>query len=111
MPKASNAAQLLPSSSAKALRDFGADLALARQRRKESLKSWSQRMSVSIPTLMRMEKGDPSVGMGVYVTALWLMGRHTALSELANPKEDLGALEIDIREAAKRHARQEAPNV
>ncbi|MDO8772807.1 MAG: hypothetical protein Q7K57_29725 [Burkholderiaceae bacterium] len=49
--------------------------------------------------------------MGVYVTALWLMGRHTALSELANPKEDLGALELDIREATKRHARQKPPNV
>jgi hypothetical protein len=51
-----------------------------------------------------MEKGDPSVSMGVYATALWLMGRHRALAEMANPKEDLGALELEIKKATSRHA-------
>ncbi len=60
-------------------------------------------MDVSVPTLMRMEKGDPSVGMGVYAIALWIIGRHTALSDLADPKEDLGALDLSVREAMKRY--------
>ena len=81
MPKPSLAADQLPASAAKALRDLGENLALARQRRKESLRAWASRMAVSVPTLIRMEKGDPSVGMGVYATALWLMGRHAALPE------------------------------
>ena len=75
MPKPSLAADQQPASAAKALRDLGENLALARQRRKESLRAWASRMAVSVPTLIRMEKGDPSVGMGVYATALWLMGR------------------------------------
>ncbi len=104
MTKASSALASLPSSSTKALQDLAADLALARLRRKESLKNWALRMGVSVPTLMRMEKGDPSVGMGVYLTALWLIGRHKALSEVANPKEDLAALELDIRQAQARYA-------
>jgi hypothetical protein len=104
MTKASSALASLPSSSTKALQDLAADLALARLRRKESLKNWALRMGVSVPTLMRMEKGDPSVGMGVYLTALWLIGRHKALAELANPKEDLAALELDIRQAQARYA-------
>lgn len=103
MTKASTAITSLPSSSVKALQDLAADLALARLRRKESLKNWAQRMGVSVPTLMRMEKGDPSVSMGVYLTALWLIGRHKALAELANPKEDLAALELDIRQAQGRY--------
>jgi hypothetical protein len=47
--------------------------------------------------------------MGVYATALWLMGRHTALSEIAEPAQDLNALEQDIeavRQRAKRMSRK-----
>ena len=64
---------------------------------------------MSVPTLIRMEKGDPSVGMGVYATALWLMGRHTALAEMADPAHDLNALEQDIeavRQRGRRLSRQ-----
>ena len=105
MPKPSDAADQLPASAAKALRDLGENLALARQRRKESLRAWASRMAVSVPTLIRMEKGDPSVGMGVYATALWLMGRHAALPELAAPAQDLNALEQDI-EAVRQRGRR-----
>ena len=52
------------------LRALGENLAIARKRRRESVKSWAQRIGVSEPTLARMEKGDPSVSMGVYATAL-----------------------------------------
>lgn len=89
---------------------LGADLALARQRRGESLRARSARMGVSVPTLVRMEKGDPAVGMGVYATALWLMGQHQALAEVAAPQRDLGALELDIQ-AAKNRRRPRAPLV
>lgn len=104
MSKASDALKLLPNAASKALLTLGADLAIARQRRKESLKNWALRLGVSIPTLMRMEKGDPSVSVGIYATALWLVGRQQALAELANPKEDLGALEIEVKKAKARHA-------
>jgi hypothetical protein len=93
MPKPAAAAEQLPASAAKALRDLGENLGLARQRRKESLRAWASRMAVSVPTLIRMEKGDPSVGMGVYATALWLMGRHAALPDVAAPAQDLNALQ------------------
>jgi transcriptional regulator with XRE-family HTH domain len=105
MPKPSSAADQLPASAAKALRDLGENLALARQRRKESQRTWASRMSVSVPTLIRMEKGDPSVGMGVYATALWLMGRHAALPEVAAPSHDLNALEQDIEAVRQRSKR------
>jgi hypothetical protein len=106
MSRPSSAAEALPPASAAALRKLAADLALARRRRKQSLKAWAQRLNVSVPTLMRMEKGDPSVGMGVYATALWMINRHEAMGALADPKEDMGALELDIRKASGRHARR-----
>jgi hypothetical protein len=72
---------------------------VARLGRKESLASWALRMGTSVPTLMRMAAGEPGVGMGLYATALWLMGRSGALATLAAPAHDRGALEQDIRAA------------
>ena len=80
---------------------LGADLAVARLRRKESLKTWAGRMGVSVPTLQRLEAGDPSVGIGLVATALWLIQRDGALGNLAAPEHDLGAIEMDVREAVE----------
>lgn len=85
-----------------ALIRLGADLAIARKRRKQSLASWSTRLNVSIPTLSKMEKGDPTVSAGVYATALWLIQRQEALGELASPRHDLSALESDVQAAIQR---------
>mgnify|MGYP000113674647 CR=1 FL=1 len=79
MAQVSEASRSLPAPAEASLRRLGDDLATARKRRGESLKAWSARLQVSIPTLMRMERGDPTVSMGVYATALWLVGRHAAL--------------------------------
>jgi transcriptional regulator with XRE-family HTH domain len=105
MSKPAQAKEILPAAVARALKDLGENLALARQRRKESQRAWASRLSVSVPTLIRMEKGDPSVGMGVYATALWLMGRHAALPEMAAPARDLNALEQDIEAVRQRSKR------
>ena len=89
----------MPPSTLAALAQLGADLAVARLRRKESLKTWAKRLGVSVPTLLRLEAGEPSVSLGVLATALWLIGRDAALGNLATPKDDYGALELDIRQA------------
>ena len=99
MPKIPIALQQLPPATLSALERLGADLAVARLRRKESLASWASRLGVSVPTLMRLEAGEPGVGMGIYATALWLIGRDGALAELASPDKDRGALELDVRKA------------
>jgi hypothetical protein len=91
-------AQLPPATSA-ALEKLGADLAVARLRRKESLRTWATRMGVTVATLRRMEAGDPSVGIGIVATALWLINRDGELQRLAAPEYDQGALELDVREA------------
>lgn len=106
MTKRSAALDAMPAAVQAHLRLLGENLAIARKRRREPLKSWAQRIGVSEPTLMRMEKGDPSVAMGVYATALWLMGRSPALPELAAPVHDLGALEEAVRAAQTRSVRK-----
>ncbi len=89
------------------MRKLGGDLATARKRRKDSLKSWAQRLNISVPTLMKLEKGDPTVSMGVYATALWLINRHHALGQMADPTTDVEALESEVRSARMRHRRKE----
>jgi transcriptional regulator with XRE-family HTH domain len=108
MSKQSQAMALLPPEVRKALQQLGANLALARRRRRETQHAWASRLGVSTPTLIRLEQGDPGVAMGTYATALWLMGRAGALPELADPALDRGALEMSIREAAKRSVRSRA---
>ncbi len=39
------------------------------------------------------------MSLGVLATALWLIGRDATLATLATPKEDRGALELDVRQA------------
>jgi len=99
MPKTARALLQLPPATAGAIEKLGADLAVARLRRKESLRSWAQRMGVTVPTLQRLEAGDPSVGIGIVATALWLIQRDGALGSLAAPEHDRGAIEMDVREA------------
>ena len=99
MPKTARAILQMPPATVAAIEKLGADVAVARLRRKESLKTWAQRMGVSVPTLQRLEAGDPGVGIGILVTALWLIQRDGALAQLAAPELDLGAIELDIRQA------------
>jgi transcriptional regulator with XRE-family HTH domain len=104
MSKSSLALNSLPPEAAASLQTLGEQFALARLRRKESQKQWASRLGVSVPTLIRLEKGDPSVSMGVYATALWLLGLSGGLAELAAPSKDMRALETDVRQASRLRA-------
>jgi transcriptional regulator with XRE-family HTH domain len=94
----------MPPAIQQALRALGENLAIARLRRHESQRAWAKRLGVSVPTLIRLERGDPGVGVGIYATALWMIGRASALPDLAAPASDHGAIETDVRNAMKRRA-------
>jgi hypothetical protein len=111
MSKASQALAALPPAVSKALAELGENLALARVRRRESQRTWAKRLGVSVPTLIRMEQGEPGVAVGIYATALWMLGRAQALPELADPKHDKGALELDVRRATKQRAVRSAASI
>ena len=104
MSKDSPSLAALPPEAASALLRLGGHLALARVRRRESQRQWAGRMGISVPTLIRMERGETSVSMGIYATALWMMGRAQALGDIASPENDRGALEADVRVALRTRA-------
>lgn len=99
MSKSSKAIRQLPPSTLGALQKLGVDLAVARLRRKESLRTWAKRLGITLSTLQRLEAGDPTVSIGIVASALWLINRDSELGNLAAPEHDVGALEMNVREA------------
>lgn len=53
---------------------LGQDLRGARKRRKWSVRKVHEALVCSAQTVQRMERGDPSVGMGRYVAYIHLLG-------------------------------------
>ncbi len=106
MPRPSAALDALPPATAQALAQLGEHLAIARVRRRQSQRAWAARLGVSVPTLIRMEQGDPRVAVGVYATALWMINRAQALPDLAAPEKDQGALELELRAVATQRQRR-----
>ena len=111
MPKSSQVALSLPPVARAALRELGENLGIARARRKESQREWAERIGISLPTLIKLEKGDPTVSMGAYLSALWLIGRAQALAKIAAPEHDLIALEQDVRKLRKQRPVRKPPSV
>ena len=97
MARASQSVQALPSVAVDQLQKLGRDLAIARKRRRMSLREMADRMMVNLKTVQRMEKGDPAVGIGILAAALWILGMHRRLGDLASPETDATGLQEEIR--------------
>lgn len=66
---------------------LGDRLRLARLRRRISATEMAQRVGVSRMTIYKLEKGDLSVGLGILVRALGVLGLDTDLDLLARDDE------------------------
>ena len=86
---------LLPTPTRRALAKFGRDLATARRKRHFTVAMMVERMGVATNTYRRLEKGDPTVAMGAYAMALFVLGLGNPLGELADPKHDDVGLQLD----------------
>jgi transcriptional regulator with XRE-family HTH domain len=92
----------IPLPAAHALRKLGRDLALARRKRGISTSDMAARLFVSRDTLWRMERGDPTVALGTLATAIFVLGLHDRLANLAAPASDELALHLDERRLPQR---------
>lgn len=92
----------LPIPVARALRKFGRDIKDARRRRRIAMAIVAERASISKPTLIRVERGDPKVSIGSYATVLFVMGMAERLAELADAKNDPVGLQLEEENLPKR---------
>lgn len=81
---------------------LGARVRVARMRRRMSATEMAERMGVSRMTLYSLERGDLSVGLGVLVRALGVLGLEGDLDRVA-ADDELGRKLVD---AAARPARR-----
>ncbi len=97
MTRATQSSRALPALATDQMQKLGRDISIARKRRRMSLSEMAERMMVNIKTVQRLEKGDPSVGIGIVATALWVLGMHRRIGDLVAPESDQIGLQEDIR--------------
>lgn len=91
----SRAPETLPRAARRALVKLGADIAVARKKRRISTVSMAERAFISRSTLYKVEKGDPTVSMGIYATVLAILGLAEGLSQVADRINDALGLDLD----------------
>ena len=94
-------ALLLPSKVRNNLQTLGIQIKMARKRRKLSLATLAERAQCSQLTLIRVEKGEPTVSIGIYARVLYALGLHNDLTLVA--KADLAGNAIVNNEVMKRN--------
>lgn len=84
------------------LQKLGRDLAIARRKRRIATRDMADRLFVSRDTLWRLERGDPTVALGTFATAAYILGLHDRLANLAAPASDELGLSLDERRLPQR---------
>jgi len=87
--------KLIPSTERRSLLKFGRDIANARRKRRLTIAMMAERMGVAPNTYRRVEQGDPTVAMGAYAMALFVLGFGGALGEVADVRRDEVGLQLD----------------
>lgn len=94
--------EILPSKLRRALHKLGKDIALARRKRKLTVVMMAERAGISKATYSRVEKGDPSVAMGIYTMVIFVLGLGDTLFEFADSRRDEHGLAFDEEYVPKR---------
>lgn len=74
---------ILMPSALRILNEMGENIKLSRLRRKLSAQQIAERANISRATLWQIEKGSPSVAMGIYCQVLFILGLEKDLLKIA----------------------------
>jgi transcriptional regulator with XRE-family HTH domain len=99
----------MPARVRRSLAKFGADLSIARRKRRLTAAMMCERIGVSKATWQRMERGDPTVSMGAYAQALFVLGFGAPLEDLIDQRQDEQGLLLDLERLPKRVTRPRRP--
>ena len=93
------------------LTNVGENIRFARLRRKLSAELVSERAGISRPTLRAVERGDPSVSLGVFMSVLTSLGLAQDIAQIAR-NDDLGRkledANLQMKQRAPRRKRSKA---
>ena len=103
-----------PHEAQQALKALGAEIRLARKRRCWTLSELASKMKVSSPTLINLEKGEPTVSTGILFSALWILGIlgfEKTVTSLVHPEDKMGFEMLNRRLPKRvRHSRKGLDN-
>jgi DNA-binding XRE family transcriptional regulator len=92
----------LPVPVTRVLRKLGHDMKDARRRRRIPMAIAAERASISKPTFIKVERGDPNVSMASYATILYVLGLGDRLGDVAAAKNDPVGLQLEEENLPKR---------
>src|ERR1700679_1168425 len=92
----------LPPAVRRSLGKLGADIAIARRKRNLTVEMMGERGGAAKPTSLRVEKGAPSVSMGIYAMALFALGFGDVIGDIVDPRQDEVGLLLDADRLPKR---------
>lgn len=98
----SSIGDILPGRLRRSLAKVGSDIALARRKRNLTAKMMSERLGVARSTYLRIERGDPTVAMGAYAMAFFVLGVDDAFGKVVDPGADDVGLLLDAQRLPKR---------
>ena len=87
----------LSQTASKELKLLGEYIKVARKRRHLSIRTFAERMMVSPPTVIALEKGRPSVSLGVFLQAITALSMEKHFSDFLAPENDKIGLGQEIR--------------
>lgn len=96
----------LPLPVKRVLTKLGEDIRNGRIRRRITAATMAQRAFVTRQTLTRVERGDPSVSLGIYATVLFVLGMANRLGELADIRNDELGLQLEEQQLPQRVRRK-----
>jgi transcriptional regulator with XRE-family HTH domain len=70
------------------LNRLGRNIRTARLRRRLSMEKLAERIGISRYVMADVEKGKPTTAIAAYVGALWALGLHNDIRDLADPDRD-----------------------
>jgi transcriptional regulator with XRE-family HTH domain len=102
MPRRAKITESLPPPALRAIHQLGQDLEVARRRRRISQQLMADRMLVNRETVIRLERGDPTVSLSVLASALFVLGLTGRLEKLLGPESDAVGMAEDLQHLPKR---------
>lgn len=101
-PKGSNNPTAMPHPVARALRQLGHDLSVARRTRRWTQQDLAQRMDTSVSTVRRMEDGNPGTALHTFLRALHVLGRLEDMVRIMALGQDTLGLELTQQQLPQR---------
>jgi DNA-binding XRE family transcriptional regulator len=88
---------------------LGRDVSVARRKRRITQAMMAERIGVAEATYLRIERGDPTVGIAAFAMTLFVLGLGTPFAELVDAARDDQALLLDVERLPARVRARKIP--